>query len=89
MTEKSVSRRRFLGGVAAIAASPYLNISWVRAQTNRPAASNRITIGCIGMGGMGSANMNSFLNEGDAQVVAVCDVDKNHLKNAKDAVDNR
>lgn len=89
MAEKKLSRRQLLTGVAVAASSPYLNISWVRAQAERPTPSNRITIGCIGVGGMGSGNMNAFLNERDAQVVAVCDVDKNHLKSAKESVDNR
>ena len=37
--------------------------------------SNRITLGCIGVGGQGtSRNLASFLKEQDAQVLAVCDV---------------
>lgn len=46
------------------------------------APSNRITIGCIGVGGMGTANMRAFLNQPGAQMTAVCDVDANHLRNA-------
>ncbi len=42
--------------------------------------SERITIGCIGMGGMGTSNMDGFLSQPSAQVVAVCDVDNNILK---------
>jgi predicted dehydrogenase len=44
---------------------------------------NRITVGCIGVGWMGSANVSSFLDEADAQVVAVCDVDSEHLEEAR------
>ncbi len=89
MTDNRVSRRRFLGGAAALAAAPYAGISWVKADAARPAAGNRIVMGCIGVGGMGSGNMNSFLGMSDVQVVAVCDVDKNHVKNAKNTVDGR
>jgi hypothetical protein len=53
----------------------------------RPAPSNRIVMGCIGMGGQGSGNMGAFLGQPDVQVVAVCDVDKNHLAAAKNTVD--
>lgn len=88
MANTNVSRRRFLAGLATVASSSYANISWVRAAADRPSANNRIVIGSIGVGGMGTGNLNSFLHERDAQVVAVCDVDRNHLKNAKEVVDN-
>ncbi len=51
------------------------------------APSNRIVLGCLGVGGQGSGNMGSFLNEKDCQVVAVCDVDKKHSEGAKKTVD--
>ena len=38
--------------------------------------SNRINIGCIGMGGQGTWDMNGFMQHGDVQIVAVCDVNK-------------
>ncbi|MCX8064741.1 MAG: Gfo/Idh/MocA family oxidoreductase [Candidatus Hydrogenedentes bacterium] len=44
--------------------------------------SERIIVGCIGMGGMGMANLDGFLDQASAQVVAVCDVDENHLNEA-------
>ena len=53
----------------------------------RPAPSNRIVMGCIGVGGQGTGNMQVFLGQPDVQVVAVCDVDRNHLNNAKSIVD--
>lgn len=46
-------------------------------------------MGCIGMGGMGTANLDTFLGQPDVQVVAVCDVDKNHLQAAKQTIDKR
>ncbi len=55
-------------------------------KAGRPAPSSRITIGCIGLGGMGSGNMGTFLGQADVQVVAVCDVDRNHLERARNAV---
>lgn len=44
---------------------------------------------CIGTGWMGMNNVNSFLEEPGAQVVAVCDVDHRHLEEAKAAVDKK
>ena len=38
------------------------------------APSNRIAIGCVGLGGMGMGNLRGFLNKDGAQIVAVCDV---------------
>lgn len=47
------------------------------------APSNRITIGCIGLGGQGDWNMQGFISNPQAEVVAVCDVDANHLERAQ------
>jgi predicted dehydrogenase len=41
------------------------------------------------VGGQGSGNMGAFLGNGDCQVLAVCDVDKNHANGAKQNVDGR
>ena len=38
------------------------------------APSNRIAMGCVGLGGMGMGNLRGFLNKEDTQIVAVCDV---------------
>jgi len=47
-------------------------------------ASNRVTLGCIGVGGRGSGVMQALLATGQAQVVGICDVDANHRSRAKD-----
>ncbi|OFW57207.1 MAG: dehydrogenase, partial [Candidatus Solincola sediminis] len=39
-------------------------------------------MGCIGVGWQGGSNMNSFLGEKDCQIIAACDVAKNHLQDA-------
>ena len=67
----SFSRRSFLRHTALAATAPLILPSSTRA-----APSNRIVMGFIGVGGMGSGNLNSFLNHPDVQVVAVCDIDK-------------
>lgn len=50
-------------------------------------ASERITVGCIGVGGQGRYDMNGFLASRDAQVVAVCDPKKDMCAAARDIVD--
>jgi len=44
------------------------------------AASERVTVGCIGVGGQGGNVMRNFLGQKDAQVVAVCDGKSNVLR---------
>src|SRR6478735_1586692 len=70
------SRRQFLqAGVAALG-FPTIVPSSVFGQN---APSNRITMGIVGWGMQGPGNTNAFLGESDCQVVAACDLDKNHL----------
>jgi predicted dehydrogenase len=44
-------------------------------------------MGAIGVGSMGTGNMRNFLGIPEVQMVAVCDVDSNHSKRAKEIVD--
>jgi predicted dehydrogenase len=87
---KQLSRRDLLGTALGSAASAGI-FSIIPAsalgRAGRPAPSNRIVMGCIGMGGMGMGNMDAFIGQSDVQIVAVCDVDANHLANAKNRVD--
>ena len=84
------SRRRFLRHIAGITAGvvgfPHIVPSTVFGSS---APSERITLGCIGVGGQGTGNMQGFLSKRDAQVVAVCDVDKRNLDRAKSLVDKK
>jgi len=74
-----------LGGAAAVAV-PYVMPSLLRGGA-RTAPSERITMGAIGIGGQGTHNLKSFLTFDDVRVLAVCDVDRGHLRNAKQLVD--
>ncbi|MCA9430427.1 MAG: Gfo/Idh/MocA family oxidoreductase, partial [Candidatus Omnitrophica bacterium] len=49
-------------------------------------ANDKIQVGCIGLGGMGRGDMRDFLSHDDCEVVAVCDVDENHLNESRDEV---
>lgn len=85
---KNITRRQFLkGSIAGALSFPYIIPNHVFGKTSI-SPSEKITIGCIGVGWMGTSNMENFLLESDAQIVAVCDVDKNHLTEAKRKVDN-
>lgn len=53
------------------------------------AASNKIALGCIGVGGMGTSNLKKFLDQPDVQVIAVCDVSPENRLRAKQLVDTK
>lgn len=86
MTNRSLSRRSFVKAAAAFAAPLIIPASAI-GRGDRPSPSNRITIGCIGMGGMGSSLLRSFLPLKDGQVVAVCDVDPERRLKARTTVE--
>lgn len=77
---KRINRREFLKNSAALTTAalgfPYIVRSSVFGADGSTAPSNRIVMGCIGMGGQGTYNMKAFLNNPDVQVVAVCDVNR-------------
>ncbi len=85
----AITRRQFLKGSAAVATSTaLLGPTIVPASVfGAEAPSNRITIGCIGVGRQGMADMRDFMGLPAAQIVAVCDVDAKRLENAKKAVE--
>ena len=55
-----ISRRRFVGAAAALV-TPYVVPSAVRGRSGDTPPSERVTLGFIGTGGRGTANMRSFL----------------------------
>jgi len=84
-----ITRRQFLRGSAVAATSTVLlGPAIVPASLfGAEAPSNRITIGCIGVGRQGTSDMREFLGLPQAQVVAVCDVDAKRVQNAKKTVE--
>ena len=79
----TVSRREFLKSSAVIAGTAIALPAIVPSSVFGAAApSNRITMGCIGMGGQGTGNMRSFKGKPDCEVVAVCDADVKHIERA-------
>jgi predicted dehydrogenase len=70
----ALTRRKFLQRSALVAsASPWIIPSSVRGSTP---PSERITVGLIGRGLMGSGHWRVLLGRKDVQVLAVCDVDR-------------
>jgi len=90
---KDITRRGFLRKVAGVSAGavafPYIVSSSALGEAGVVAPSNRIVMGCIGVGSMGTADMQGFLGKQEVQVVAVCDVDKTQRDKAKTAVDEK
>ena len=74
-TQQAISRRTFVKSTVAAVAAPYIVPSSVFGAGNRPAPSNRLTMGLVGLGSMGMRHVKGFLQEDDCQIVAVCDVD--------------
>lgn len=86
----SLSRRSFLKRTAAasVAAAAFPAIVPARALGLNGATppSERLAMGCIGVGSMGTGNMKGFLPYRDVRVAAVCDVDREHREEARRVV---
>jgi predicted dehydrogenase len=90
-TQRS-TRRDFLqatGAAAAAAAMPYVITSKALGDATTPPASDRIVMGGIGIGNMGSGDQKAFLGRSDVQYVAVCDVRKKWRDEGKKRVDEK
>jgi len=85
-----ITRRSFLKGTAAIGGAAIGLPAIVPSSVfGANAPSNRIVMGAIGVGSQGTGDMQGFLGKPEVQMVAVCDIDKGHLDNAKKIVDDR
>jgi glucose-fructose oxidoreductase len=93
MNNDCFTRRTFLkhtgAGLLSAAALPALVPASALGRGGGVAPSNRIVVGCIGVGPQGRGDMGNFLNQKDAQVVAVCDVKTDQLEQARGAVNAR
>ena len=83
-----ISRRHFIGTTAAAIALPFILPGCATASARRPRPSNRINLAVIGWGMQGPSNTKSFLAEKDCQVIAACDLDKNHLASAVNTIND-
>ncbi len=82
MARKSTTRRDFLKKsattVAVGSAVPYF--AWNQKAFANTSKNDRPSVGCIGLGGMGSGDARNHSNFGD--IVALCDVDSGRLNKA-------
>lgn len=83
------TRRRFLKTTTACAAAPMFVPGFALGNEQQAAASERITVGIIGVGKMANDyHIPSLAREADAQIVAVCDVDTTRRTHAQRRVDD-
>jgi predicted dehydrogenase len=88
---KAMNRRRFIqrtaSAAAAAASVPLIVRSSALGLEAATPPGDKITIGCIGVGGMGTNNMQAFLGLENCRVVAVCDAYEDRQAKAKGIVD--
>jgi len=83
-----ISRREFLNvSVGTLGAAVFAPAVVPASVFGADAPSNRITVGCIGVGRMGMGDLREVLGFKEAQILAVCDVDSNRVKYAQDSVE--
>lgn len=93
MSRSQSTRREFLQRATAASAGalsfPYIVSASALGKEGNVAPSNRIVMGAVGVGGQGRGNMNRFMGFPEVQMVAVCDVDANHLGQAREDVNKK
>src|SRR3954462_6698977 len=75
------SRRQFLKA-AAVSATPLI-VPAAALGRNRPAPSERVTVGLVGCGERGRQVASAFLKDSRVQIPAVCDVQARHYREGK------
>ncbi len=84
------TRRQFLGRSAALVGTlslPTVVPSSVLGFGESAAPSNRVTLGCIGLGIQGMGNMRTFRGNPEVRVAAVCDVHQTQRDQARQSND--
>ncbi len=93
MTQRKFNRRSFIRrsacGASVLLAAPYVVPANVLGRGAVP-PSEKITVGFIGTGSHGQHwNLRFYLQQPDAQILAVCDVDSNNMAAAKKTIDEK
>jgi hypothetical protein len=81
------SRRTFLKRAAAMAAAPWIVPAGALGRERHTAPSDRIGLGYIGTGGMGTIHLKVDSARSDCQILAVCDVQRSRREKAKALVE--
>lgn len=86
-----IGRRRFIKSALAGAglAIPQIVSPSVLGRAGGVAPSGRITLGCIGVGGMGQGDMHTLMGCPGTEVIAVCDVKRTMREQAQSAANGR
>ena len=61
MMQSNTTRRSFLQEILALAIAPTFIPAAALGADGRPAPSNRIVMGCVGLGGQGKGDMGGFM----------------------------
>ena len=69
--KQGMTRRTLLKGAVAAFAAPYTITSTALGANGRPSASNRITMGMIGVGGQGGGHVRGFAGDRGVQVLSL------------------
>ena len=85
--QREVSRRSFVKGLGIGLAAPLIVPAAALGKDANTAPNERITVAAIGTGNQGRGLIGGVLQQKEAHVIALCDVNKNNLKEAKDTVD--
>ncbi len=75
MNRRSFCRKMAAAGSLAVTAPMYVP-GRALGKNGASAASDRLTLGCIGLGGQGTQNMREFIHNPAVQLVALCDVNR-------------
>src|SRR5262245_12689190 len=82
-SRRKMSRRHFLrASVLTGASAPWVLTAAAASGPRVIGANEKLNHACIGVGGMGWGDLQSFAKHKRLEVVAMCDVDENTLKNA-------
>jgi predicted dehydrogenase len=86
---RGLTRRELLKRSAAgvVLAAPWFVPAAALGRADKPAPSERITLGVIGIGPRGTYDLKAMLTQPDVQCVAVCDVQASRREAAKKLVD--
>ena len=79
MSRPNISRRQFLKQGGALAASTAVFPLLLSSKTWASPPSERLTLGCIGIGKMMGGHIENLQERGDIQILALCDVEAKRL----------
>ena len=86
----SIARREFLQmNLIAAAGLPAATAILRGADLPKASPNERLGLGFIGLGGMGSGTFQAMLKQPDVEVRAVCDVYEPHAERARQATDGK